>query len=183
MNAPLVTAHSRFGGSSATRVLHCPASVSLIEKVPPHLRRTSNYAERGTALHSAMALLIEEKRRIDDLVGEMLNNYVITPDDVENALRPTYSYVDALLNEPGAAYYFEQRVEFPTIASSFGTSDLLARVGNTVHVIDYKFGAGMRVLAIQPDGDEDVLNAQLLFYAAAARHSLREFFVGTDDVV
>ena len=41
----------------------------------------------------------------------------------------------------------------------------------------------MRVLALYPDGDEDVINAQLLFYAAAARHSLSEFFAGVDNIV
>ena len=41
----------------------------------------------------------------------------------------------------------------------------------------------MRVLALYPDGDEDVINAQLLFYAAAARHSLPEFFAGVENIV
>jgi Protein of unknown function (DUF2800) len=88
MNAPLKPAHSPFGGSVASRVLRCPASVGLTEKVPAHLRKASSYAARGTALHSVMALLIEEKRRIDDLVGETFNNYTLTIDDVEAALRP-----------------------------------------------------------------------------------------------
>ena len=88
MNAPLKPAHSPFGGCVAARVLRCPASVGLVEKVPAHLRKSSAYAERGTALHAAMALLIEEKRCIDDLVGETFNNYTLTIDDVETALRP-----------------------------------------------------------------------------------------------
>ena len=50
-------------------------------------------------------------------------------------------------------------------------------------MVDFKFGTGVRVLALYPDGDEDVLNAQLLFYAAAARHSLPEFFAGVDHIV
>ena len=59
MNAPLEPAHSPFGGSVAARVLRCPASVGLVQKVPDYLRRSSAYAERGTALHAAMALLLE----------------------------------------------------------------------------------------------------------------------------
>ena len=50
-------------------------------------------------------------------------------------------------------------------------------------MIDFKFGSGVRVLALYPDGDEDVINAQLLFYAAAARHSFPEFFAGVEDIV
>ena len=91
--------------------------------------------------------------------------------------------MDALLNTPGAEYYLEQRVEFPTVAGAFGTADLIVRIGNVIHVVDFKFGSGVRVLALYPDGDEDVINAQLLFYAAAARHSFPEFFAGVEDIV
>jgi hypothetical protein len=163
--------------------LRCPASVGLVEKVPAHLRKASSYAERGTALHSAMALLIEEKRRIDDLVGETFNNYTLTIDDVETALRPAYAHVSPLLDAPGAEFYLEQRVKFPTIAGAFGTCDLIVRIGNTIHVIDFKFGSGVRVLALYPDGDEDFINAQLLFYGAAARRSFPDFFAGVEDIV
>src|SRR5262249_50096896 len=51
---------------------------------------------------------------------------------------------------------------------------------------DFKFGVGVRVLALSPaedDPDADVINAQLLFYAAAARHSLQEFFVDVEDII
>jgi hypothetical protein len=184
MNAPLPT-HSQLGGSVATRILRCPASVNLVEKVPAHLRRTSSYAERGTALHLAMALLIEEKRRIDDLVGETFNNYTLTIDDVETALRPAYAYVSPLLDAPDAEFYLEQRVTFPTISGAFGTADLTVRIGAALHVIDFKFGAGVRALALYPDPDDDgtdVLNAQLMFYAAGARHTLPNFFVGVSEI-
>src|SRR5262245_9219664 len=179
MTAIRTELHSPFGGSVAARMLHCPASVNLVEKVPAHLRKTSSYAERGTALHAAMAILLDDpaasERCLDNLVGQTLNNYTIARDDVENALAPVYDYVNALLDAPGAEFYLEHRVVFPTIAGAFGTVDLIVRIGGTVYVIDYKFGGGVRVRALYPDGDEDVLNAQLLFYAAAARHSLREF--------
>jgi hypothetical protein len=93
-----------------------------------------------------------------------------------------YAYVDKLLTLD-AEYYFERRVIFPTIANTFGTCDLLVRVGNAIHVLDFKFGEGVRVLALYPDGDEDVINAQLLFYAAAARHSHRAFFANSETIV
>ena len=176
-------AHSKFGGSVAARVLRCPFSVGLVEQVPAHLRKSSIYATRGTALHSATACLIEQKRHIDDLVGETFDDYTLTIDDVELALRPVLVYVDALLNAPGAEFYLEQRVTFPTIPGAFGRCDLIVRIGNVVHVIDFKFGQGVRVLALYPEGDEDVINAQELFYTAGARHSFPEFFAGVDTIV
>jgi hypothetical protein len=185
MNAPLgEPAHSKFGGSVATRILRCPASVGLVQKVPVYLRKVSAYADRGTALHAAMTLLLGENgHSLDGLVGKTFGAYAITPDDVENALRPAFAYVDALLDAPGAEFFLEHRIAFPTIPGAFGTCDLLVRIGDTIYVIDFKFGAGVRVLALYPDGDEDVLNAQLMFYAAAARHSLPEFFAGAKNVV
>ena len=178
--------HSPFGGSVAARVLHCPASVGLIEKVPAYLRKVSAYADRGTALHEAMALLLDEAYSLDDLVGKTFGTYTITHDDIANALQPAFAYVVALLDTPGAEFFLEARITFPTVAGAFGTADLIVRIGRTVHVIDLKFGVGVRVLALRPADDDpavDVINGQLLFYAAAAHHSLREFFAGVEDIV
>jgi hypothetical protein len=176
--------HSPFGGSVAARVLRCPASVDLIQKVPAYLRKPSAYADRGTACHAAITLLLAEDRhaRVESLAGKTFDSYTITSDDVETALRPVYAYVETLLDTLGAEYFLEQRVVFPTIPDTWGTVDLLARIGRAIHVIDFKFGVGVRVLALSPDGDEDVINAQLLFYAAAARHSLPNFFAGVEDI-
>jgi hypothetical protein len=177
--------HSPFGGSVAARVLRCPASVDLTQKVPAYLRKSSAYADRGTALHAGMASLLAQDAHapVENLAGKTFGSYTITPDDVENALRPAYAYVETLLDTPGAEYYLEQRVVFPTIADTFGTCDLLVRVGDVVRVVDFKFGAGVRVLALSPDGDEDVVNGQLAFYGAAARHSLPDFFAGVENIV
>jgi hypothetical protein len=177
--------HSKFGGSVAARVLHCPRSVDLTQKVPAYLHKPTAYADRGTACHAAMTLLLAEDThaRVESLAGKTFGSYTITSDDVETALRPAYAHVETLLDTPGAEFYLEQRVAFPTIPGAFGTLDLLVRIGRTIHVTDYKFGVGVRVPALAPDGDEDVINAQLLFYAAAARHSLHEFFTGVERIV
>src|SRR5262249_45157594 len=141
------------------------------------------YADRGTALHAAITSLLAEDTHalVERLAGKTFGNYTITHDDVETALRPAYAYVETLLT-PGAEYFLERRVVFPAIPDTFGTCVLLIRIGRTIYVIDFKFGVGVRVLALSPDGDEDVLNAQLMFYAAAARHSLPEFFAGVDEI-
>jgi len=181
---PREPAHSPFGGSVAARVLRCPASVGLVEKVPPHLRKVSTYADRGAALHAAITCLLAEDTHalVESLAGKTFGSYTITSDDIETALWPAYAHVEVLLDASGAEYYLERRVIFPTIADTFGTCDLLIRIGRKIYVIDFKFGAGVRVLALSPDGDEDVLNSQLMFYAAAARHSLPEFFAGVDEI-
>ena len=185
MNAPLAKqAHSPFGGSIAARILHCPASVVYCEKVPSNLRRPSSAdANRGSALHTAMALLVERECSPAALVGKMIDGYTITRDDVENYLRPALAYVDPLLDAPGVEYRLEQRVEFPTVPGAFGTLDLLILDGNTVRIIDFKFGAGVRVVACRRDGDDDIINAQLMYYATAARHSFPADFAGVKNIV
>jgi hypothetical protein len=164
--------HSPFGGSVAARVLRCPAFVELARKVPAYLHKPSAYADRGTACHAAITCLLTEDTHalVESLTGKTFGSYTITRDDIENALRPAYAHVEVLLDTPGAEYYLERRVIFPAIPNTWGTVDLLIRIGGTIYVIDFKFGVGVRVLALAPDGDEDVINAQLLFYAAAARH-------------
>ena len=181
---PREPAHSPFGGSVAARILRCPASVGLVGKVPPHLRKVSAYADRGTALHAAITCLLAENTHalVESLAGKTFGSYTITHDDAETALWPAYAYVETLLDAPGAEYYLERRVIFPAIVDTFGTCDLLIRISRKIYVIDFKFGVGVRVLALSPEGDEDVINAQLLFYAAAARHSLPEFFAGVDEI-
>ena len=73
MKTPLEAAHSPFGGSVAGRILRCPASVGLVEKVPLHLRRESAYAKRGTALHIAIARVIKNECSLEDLIGETID--------------------------------------------------------------------------------------------------------------
>src|SRR5215475_10690966 len=161
MNAPLEPAHSPFGGSVAVRVLHCPASVSLVAKVPAYLRKVSAYAERGTALHLAMALLLgDDPPSVESFAGKTFNGYTITSDDVETALRPAYAYA-ALIDTPGAEYYLEHRVKFPSVDGAFGTTDLIVRIGSAVNLVDFKFGTGVPVHALISDGNDDVLNPQL----------------------
>jgi hypothetical protein len=176
-------AHSVFGGSTAARTLNCPASIGMIEKVPAALRKPlSIYATRGTALHEAMVRLTvdldETGSLIDRLAGQEINGYVLTADDVDCALRPTLAYVDSLL-APGVEFYIERCIAFPGVPGAFGTTDLLARIDRTAHVIDHKFGQGVAV----PAATDGAANPQLMFYAAAARHSHPEFFAGVENIV
>jgi hypothetical protein len=179
--------HSKFGGSIARRIISCPASVELVQKVPANLRKASSYASRGVALHVAMARLLEDDRlHVESLIGQTFNDYMITSEDAENALRPALAFVDALLDTPEAEFYLERRVTFPTVAGAFGTVDLLVRSNSTIHVVDFKFGSGVLVRALAPADDDpavDVVNSQLMFYAAAARHSMPEFFDKIEEIV
>ena len=55
------------GGSTASRVINCPGSVALVQKMPP--KPSSEFADRGTLLHDAISLILEEKHTIASVVG------------------------------------------------------------------------------------------------------------------
>ena len=184
MNAPLEPAHSPFGGSVAARVLRCPASVGLIEKVPAHLRKSSAYAERGTALHAAMALLIERECVRSTTSSARRSTTTRSRSTTSRTrcgrLSPTWRRCST---RPAPNSTSNSASSFRPSPAPSAPPTCSSASAALIHVIDFKFGTGVRVLALYPDGDEDVINAQLLFYAAAARHSLPEFFAGVDDIV
>jgi hypothetical protein len=137
-----MTAHSRIvGGSTAKRVLACPGSIPLVQKVPP--LPTSVYAEEGTRLHELIAM---------HLSG--------SPVSGEEKIDQALELLDELDPRNEMEYEVEQRVEFPDIEGAFGSVDLIGRLGDVAVVLDWKFGSGIPV-----DAEE---NEQLMFYAASA---------------
>jgi hypothetical protein len=129
------------GGSTAKRVLACPGSIPLVQKVPP--LPTSVYAEEGTRLH------------------ELISQYLIDSKPVgEPKIDQALELLEELDPLNQLMYEVEQRVEFPDIEGAFGSVDLIGRMGDTAIVLDWKFGDGVPVAA------ED--NEQLMFYAASA---------------
>jgi hypothetical protein len=156
------------GGSSAARQLNCPGSVDLLAQLPEITDRSSSYSIEGTALHDAMVMLITEETTLDDIATVSVNGIAMTPDLVNDALRPAMIYWDELMTMVDS-WMLETEVTFPGIEGGFGTCDVLARdeQDNITYITDWKFGAGVGVLACR-DG---VNNEQLMFYACAARHT------------
>jgi hypothetical protein len=145
------------GGSTAKRVLSCPGSIPLVQQVPK--LPASSFAEEGTRLH--------------ELIAKRLNGEPVSGE-------PKISQAMALLNEfdPDHLLEFEveQMVHFPGIDGAFGSVDLIGRMGDTAVILDWKFGDGVVV-----DAEE---NAQLMFYAAAARSEvgLQWVFAGAKQI-
>ncbi len=139
-------AHSKIvGGSTAKRVINCPGSVALCNAAPE--QASSSYAEEGTLLHEAIALYLDKD------IAPRLND-----DLLESKFYPALE----LMNEIGIEEYMvEAEVGFGVyIPDVFGSCDLLGRVGDRAVVLDWKFGNGVIVDAVE--------NEQLMFYTAAA---------------
>ena len=162
-------AHSRFGGSSASRWLNCPGSVALIETAPK--ARDSAYAAEGTLAHAfAEHFLKAGERDALQHVGMTLDGKVGATPLTKEMATAVQTYLDTVWEEvdaaPDAELYVEQGfvLDVPTAEPGevFGTNDALVYTpskGRLV-VFDYKHGVGVSVSA------ED--NAQLKFYAAGA---------------
>ena len=158
-------AHSTsVGGSSAKRLMACPGSRQLIDKVPP--RPAGRYAEEGTMLHDVMHRVLS---------GEPF------PEDLTEAQEDKIRFALAALEEidPNKEMEFvtETRVHFGGfLAGVFGSCDLAGRIRNRAIMLDWKFGDGVQVEAEE--------NEQGMFYTAAGMRTpeLRWVFQGVTEI-
>ena len=150
------------GGSSAERVLNCPASINLSAEIPA--KPSSSYAAEGTALHAVMehALLEWQIPEADKVVGLNIDGVEITKDLFYDKVIPAWEATEeAFTRFDIEEYEPEARVHFTSIPGAFGTCDIFGKGrDDLVVLLDYKFGSGYMVSPVD--------NKQLLFYAAAA---------------
>lgn len=169
-------AHARFGGSTAARTMNCPGWRQLADTLPPS--GSSHFADRGTLLHNAMEVILNEEDGFDptSVIGmeyegitldQALYNEKIVP-----ALDAVYEIFDKYQIEEWAC---EERVTLSDIA--WGTGDLLGAGDVWALVLDFKFGDGHIVSPKE--------NHQFLFYGSAAYHTeaTADLFDGVEDVV
>jgi hypothetical protein len=152
--------HSKIvGGSTAKRVMACPGSVALVAKMPPQVE--NKYMADGTALHSAVDLLVNDgDASAYSLLGKTFNGIVLDDDHCEK-LKSALALLNEVDPKEEMNFATETRVGFGDLLPGvFGSTDLIGRIGNRAIVLDWKFGDGVIV-----DAEE---NAQLMFYAAAA---------------
>ncbi len=147
------------GGSTAKRVINCPGSVALCQKVPP--KPSSKYADEGTLLHNVMAELLGSDKPLRELVGMRFNDIELTNELAGEKVLPALEALNEIDPEAKLEYAVEQTVSFGDfLPGVFGSCDLIGRIGDRAIVLDWKFGDGVAVEAEE--------NPQLLFYTAAA---------------
>jgi hypothetical protein len=146
-------AHSKIvGGSTAKRVINCPGSVALCNAAPE--KPSSSYAEEGTLLHNTIAEWLADGKK-------PIANDILTQDLIDEKYTVALELLNEIDPEFGMDYEVEIEVNFGDfIPDVFGSCDLLGRLDNRAIVLDWKFGNGVIVEAIE--------NEQLMFYAAAA---------------
>lgn len=181
------------GGSTAGRLLNCPASYGAVAALPPSAETPSEYSLEGTAMHACMALLmtVRKDRRvatgehavvrhsIDTLLGRTFHDRPLTREHIDTMIMPALAALDELEVRCGGNFRviaIEAAVRFPGLAGIFGTVDLVLQ--STTHVlhVDWKFGQGLGVKALYEDEDGELLNPQLMFYITAAKRTYPSWY-------
>jgi hypothetical protein len=174
-----VSKHSAIvGGSTAGRLLNCPASLARIRALPPTADLPSEYADEGTAMHAVMDELMRLRRdgggaEPGDYFGVHFHDRALTDEHLDTMIYPALEHLQTLEQEydTGGAFKVvgvEQRVTFPGVPGAFGTVDLILQNDRFVLLVDWKFGQGIGVKCVYSDGEGAIVNPQLLYYAAAA---------------
>jgi len=128
-------AHASLGASNAHRWLYCPGSVKAEDGLP---NTSSPFAEEGTRAHDLAELALTTVPAALDLFEDQ---------DMANHVRVYTEYVERL--SAGAdLVLIEERVDYSDwVDGGFGTADAVVVRGDTLHVVDLKYGMGVPVSA------------------------------------
>lgn len=161
--------HSSIGPSAAHRWLSCPASVKLEAQFPD---RAGESAAEGTLAHALCELKLKHyfftreltKRKYTAEVKKLKQD-PLWSDEMEGYTDVYLEYIRGLaLSMPAAPYVaVEKHLDMSKyIPGCFGTGDCILIQGETLHVIDFKYGKS-------PKGRVQVEdNPQMLLYALGA---------------
>lgn len=158
--------HALLSPSASHRWLHCTAAPRLEEGIKDE---GSDYAAEGTLAHAYCAMKLKnflglptdgEKEEIAALqekygTGEMAeytDTYATIVLEKYNAARAA---------TPDAQLLIETRLDFSDyVPEAFGTADAIIIADGTMEVIDFKYGKGVKVSAVE--------NPQMMIYALGA---------------
>lgn len=160
-------AHALLSASGAHRWLVCTPSAVLEDKFPD---TTSEAAREGTLAHELAEMKARNyfytsdfgKRKLTNAIKKLKENELWQDEMLEH----TDTYLDVikrialgLSSDPYVA--IEKRVDFGSyVPDGFGTADCILIQGDTLHVIDFKYGKGVPVSA--------EANPQMMLYALGA---------------
>jgi len=161
--------HALLSPSSSERWISCPPSVRMSEDIE---EKPSEYAAEGTAAHSLCEYKLHELLGYEQLdIRENLDYYNKEMEDCTEEYR---NYINELLTVHDGRkplMFVEQRVDFSRfVKEGFGTSDCIIIDNDTIYVVDFKYGTGVKVDALN--------NTQMMIYAIGAL----EMFDGIFDI-
>lgn len=157
-------AHSKFSASGSERWMACPGSVALSEGLPD---KSSPWAKEGTEAHEVLEQIliagIEER-----VVARDAKNYKMPIEMWRHGLDAANIILNLHRSIPDSEIMIETRTHLKFIhPDMFGTFDgaVVDHFG-TLHVFDYKYGAGVPVSPGTPRSP----NFQMVFYGIGLAH-------------
>lgn len=188
--------HSLLAPSAAHRWMRCPASAALERRLP---NQSSAYAAEGSVAHLiASNVLLDPDYVIP--VGEVIeydgHKILVTREMAEHV----HDYVD-LVNKyaEGGTLMVDQRVDFSLyvgMPGQSGTADAIIVKNRELIQIDFKYGAGVKVDAIDNEqlllyglGTYDVasliddIDTLCLVIHQPRMNHVSEFWLSTDDLM
>ena len=159
------------GGSTASRVIKCPASVALVAQMPP--QKSSKYADEGTLLHNVIADILDKGVTPESMLGTKYKAHTLTQELLDEKIYPALRSFAEVDPDGAMEFMVETEVDFGDILPGvFGSADVLGKLPRKAVVLDWKFGSGVIVEAEE--------NYQGMFYAAAAMHTPQAKWVFED---
>ena len=160
--------HALLSASSAARWLTCPPSAIAAEAYP---NQETEFTKEGTQAHEvaeAVANMVDP-RGSWDLYDHLRVKYGCDVEMIDCAMSYR-DYIEEQKKSNDALVLLEQRVDFsPWVPDGFGTCDCIIIHGDTLTIIDYKYGVGVAVSAKD--------NPQMKLYALGA---LNDFGIAYD---
>lgn len=146
--------HALLSASSAHRWLACPPSAVAAEAYPD---QDTEFTREGTLAHEVAEAVA--RARIEGHIS-LLDDPEI-PQEMKECAQGYADYIQELTKSDDAIVLLEQRVDFsPWVPDGFGTCDCILIQGDTLTIIDYKYGVGVAVSAVD--------NPQMKLYALGA---------------
>ena len=142
-------AHAVLSASSSARWLACPPSAVA---AAAYKNQDTVFTREGTLAHEVAEIMARGvfPQPFDEITDEMITHACAYRD---------YIHEQFTVDEP--LVMLEQRVDFsPWVPSGFGTADCIIIQGQTMDVIDYKYGKGVEVSAER--------NPQMMLYGLGA---------------
>ena len=157
--------HSILSPSAMERIIACPPSALENAGRPD---QESEYAAQGTDAHA----LCEAKLReyLGEKASDPREDLTWYDQEMEDCTDEYMTFVAGQIMEARAkckdpAIMVEQLLDMTEYGEGmFGTADCVIVADENLHIIDFKYGTGVKVSA----GDEQKINAQLACYALGA---------------
>lgn len=153
-------AHALLSASSSARWLACPpsaAAAALYESAD------TEFTREGTLAHE-IAEAVARQRLTDPsikMTDFQCDDGKMAPHEMIHCAEAYADYIQELIQDDSAVVLLEQRVDYsPWAPGGFGTCDCLILQGHRLDVIDYKYGQGVTVSAMN--------NSQMRLYGLGA---------------